>query len=193
MFKIRFVNMSYKFSDGYKIRNQGATHYLTFTIEGWIDLLTRKIFKDLILESFLYCQKNKNLQIHAFVMMSNHIHTIWTATDNNLSDIIRDFKTHTSKSFIKIIVESAESRREWLLYMFKFYARRTMANKNYKIWTNDNHPEEIFSQEFFYQKLQYIHQNPVRGGIVYEETDYIYSSAANYAKKKSIFNVDFLW
>ena len=50
--------------------------------------------------------------------------------------------------------------------MFSFYARQTVANKQYKIWTNDNHPEEIFSQDFFYQKLQYIHENPVRAGIV---------------------------
>ena len=52
--------------------------------------------------------------------------------------------------------------------MFSFYARQTVANKQYKIWTNDNHPEEIFSQDFFYQKLQYIHENPVRAGIVLE-------------------------
>jgi hypothetical protein len=92
---------------------------------------------------------------------------MWTAKDNNLSDVIRDFKTFTSKSFIKIINETPESRREWLLHMFNFYARQTVANTHYKIWTNNNHPEEIFSQDFFYQKLQYIHENPVRAGIVY--------------------------
>jgi|JI10StandDraft_1071094.scaffolds.fasta_scaffold486130_1 REP element-mobilizing transposase RayT len=185
--------MSYEFADGYQIRNQSATHYLTFSIEGWVDLFSRKIYKDLIIESFAHCQKNKNLCIHAFVIMTNHVHTLWTAKNNNLSDVIRDFKTYTSKSFIKIINETPESRREWLLYMFSFYARQTVANKQYKIWTNDNHPEEIFSQDFFYQKLQYIHENPVRAGIVFEGIDYIYSSATNYANKKSVFNVDFLW
>ncbi len=51
--------------------------------------------------------------------------------------------------------------------MFTFYARKTSANKKCKIWTNDNHPEEIFSQDFFYQKLQYINENPVRAGAFY--------------------------
>lgn len=184
--------MSYAFTDGYQIRKQGATHYLTFTIEGWIDLLSRKVYKDLLLESFAYCRKNKNLDIHAFVFMTNHIHTIWTAKDNNLSDVIRDFKTYTSKAFIKVISETAESRREWLLHMFKFYGRGSATNKNYKIWTNDNHPVEIVSPDFFYQKLKYIHENPVRAGIVYDEIDYIYSSATNYANRKSIFEIDFL-
>ena len=191
--------MSYEFSEGYQIRNQGAPHYLTFTIVGWIDLLSREVYKELLLESFEYCRKNKNLKVHAFVFMTNHIHTIWTAKDNNLSDVIRDFKTFTSKSFIKIINETPESRREWLLHMFHFYSRQNIANKKFKIWTNDNHPEEIFSPDFFYQKLQYIHQNPVRAGIVYEETNYKYSSATNYADPKtltaysqpSIFEIDF--
>jgi REP element-mobilizing transposase RayT len=184
--------MTYEFADGYKIRHQASTYFLTFTVEGWTDLFSRKIYRDIILDSFLFCRKNKNLQIHAFVIMSNHIHVIWTAKNNNLSDIIRDFKTYTSKTFIKTIKEETESRRDWLLYMFKYYAQGTNANKDFKIWTNDNHPEAIYTQEFFYQKLHYIHLNPVRAGIVKRETDYIYSSATNYASLDSIISIDFI-
>jgi REP element-mobilizing transposase RayT len=185
--------MSYEFAEGYKIRNQAATHFLTFTMVGWIDLFSRKVYKDLILESFTFCRENKNLQIHAYVIMTNHIHTIWTAKDNNLSDVVRDFKTYTSKTFIKVINEIPESRRDWLLYMFQFYARQTVANKQFKLWTNTNHPEEVFSQEFFDQKVNYIHENPVRAGIVNEAEDYLYSSAANFAGKKGVFEIDPLW
>ena len=71
--------------------------------------------------------------------------------------------------------------------MIKFYGRGAATNKNYKIWTNDNHPVEIVSPDFFYQKLKYIPKNPVRAGIVYDEIDDIYSSATNYANRKSIF------
>lgn len=184
--------MTYIFTGGYKIRNQGATYFLTFTVEGWIDLFSRKVYRDIILDSFMFCRKNKGLQIHAFVIMSNHIHVIWTAKNNNLSDIIRDFKTHTSNTFIKVMEDVLESRRGWLLHMFKYYARGTNANKVFKIWTNDNHPEEIFTQDFFYQKLKYIHENPVRAGLVKKETDYIYSSASNYSGLESIIPIDFL-
>ena len=184
--------MTYIFTGGYKIRNQGATYFLTFTVEGWIDLFSRKVYRDIILDSFMFCRKNKGLQIHAFVIMSNHIHVIWTAKNNNLSDIIRDFKTHTSNTFIKVMEDVLESRRGWLLHMFKYYARGTNANKVFKIWTNDNHPEEIFTQDFFYQKLKYIHENPVRAGLVKKETDYIYSSASNYSSFESIIPIDFL-
>ena len=184
--------MSYEFVAGYKIRNQSAMHFLTFTIEGWIDLLSRRIYKDAVIDCMNFCRRNKNLLVHAYVIMSNHIHVIWTAKDNNLSDIIRDFKTYTSKSLIKLIHETPESRREWLLYMFKFYANRSLANKEYKIWTNNNHPIEIASEDFFYQKLAYIHNNPVRAGIVSLDEDYIYSSATNYSNIKSLCEIDFI-
>src|SRR4026208_1466920 len=100
--------------------------------------------------------------------MSNHIHTIWTAPDNNLSDVIRDFKTFTSKAITEAIETETESRRDWLLYMFNFYANRTAANDKFKVWTGNNHPEEIHSESFLRTKLTYIHENPVRACLVAE-------------------------
>ena len=86
--------------------------------------------------------------------MTIHIHTIWIAKGNNLRDVIRDFKTYTSKAFIKVINETAESRSEWLLHMFKFYGRGAATNKNYKIGTNDNHLVEIVTPDFFLSKVK---------------------------------------
>jgi REP element-mobilizing transposase RayT len=95
--------MSYENAEGFKIRNQAATHFLTFTIVGWIDIFTRQHYRDIIIDSFKYCQQNKGLQIGGYVIMSNHVHTIFTATQNNLSDVVRDFKTYTSKAITKAI------------------------------------------------------------------------------------------
>ena len=97
---------------------------------------------------FNFVVRKKGLKIGAYVIMSNHIHTIWTASNNNLSDIIRDFKTFTSKAISSSIDAEIESRRDWLLYMFRFYANRTNANDNFKVWTGDNHPEGIHSEPF---------------------------------------------
>ncbi len=185
--------MSYEYADIYKIRDQGATHFLTFSIIGSIDIFSRKRYRDIILESFRFCQKNKNLKIGAYVIMTNHIHLILTAPNNNLSDIIRDFKTYTSKAITKTIESESESRREWLLYMFRFYANRTAANDYYKVWTGNNHPEEICSDDFLVSKLNYIHQNPVRAGIVIEAAHFTYSSASNYEQKKGLLDIDFLF
>ena len=185
--------MSYEFAEGYKIRDQSATHFLTFTVMGWIDIFSRKRYRDIIIDSLNYCKQNKGLQIGGYVIMTNHIHFIWTAKNNNLSDVVRDFKTFTSKAILKSIQEEPESRKDWLLYMFKFYANRTNENEVFKLWTSNNHPEVIYSKEFLMTKLNYIHQNPVRAGIVTEPEHYIYSSATNYANNKGIIEIDFLY
>jgi putative transposase len=184
--------MSYENAEGFKIRNQAATHFLTFTIVGWIDIFTRQHYRDIIIDSFKYCQQNKGLQIGGYVIMSNHVHTIFTATQNNLSDVVRDFKTYTSKAITKAILTEQESRRAWLTYMFEFYAKRTNANQIFKVWTSNNHPEEIYSREFLLSKLNYIHLNPVRAGLVAEPEHYLYSSASNYVHNKGLIEIDFL-
>ncbi|MFD2918545.1 transposase [Terrimonas rubra] len=184
--------MSYEFADGYRIRDQAATHFLTFTIISWIDIFSRQVYRDIIVDSFRYCQQHKGLQIGAWVMMSNHIHTIWTAKNNNLSDVIRDFKTFTSKAITAAVEATTESRKEWLLYLFRFQAKRTNANDEFKVWTGNNHPEEIYSDHFLRSKINYIHENPVRAGLVKDPGHYLYSSAMDYEGKKGLVKIDFL-
>ncbi len=76
---------------GLKILNQNEPHFLTMTIVGWADILSRKIYKDVLIDSMKYCVKEKGLIIYSYVIMTNHIHCIWQAKEGNLSDIIRDF------------------------------------------------------------------------------------------------------
>ena len=82
------------FREGYAVRDQFATHFLTFTVCGWIDLFTRKVYRDIVMDSFRFAQKNGYLILNAYVVVSNHIHLIARANDKRkktLSDIIRDF------------------------------------------------------------------------------------------------------
>jgi putative transposase len=184
--------MSYEMQPGYKIRNQSGTHFLTFTIVGWMDIFTRQCYRDIIIDSFKFCKKNKDLRIGAYVIMSNHIHVIWTCGRSALSDTIRDFKTFTSKAIYESVMTEPESRRSWLDYMFRFYANQKAANRYHKLWTNNNHPEEIFSSDFMLRKLNYIHQNPVKAGWVSNAEDYLYSSAGDYGGRKGLIEIDFL-
>lgn len=114
---------------GHKIVNQNHIHFITPTIVGWVDVFTKKIYRDIVIDSLIYCQQVKGLNIHAYVIMSNHLHLVISASEGyELSNIIRDFKKHTSKQIIKTILETAEeSRSEWMLRLFKYYAKY---NKN---------------------------------------------------------------
>ena len=89
---------SASFREGYVIRDQFATRFLTFTVCGWIDLFTRKLYRDSVMESLRFAQKKEELILNAYVIMSNHIHLIARANDKwkkTLSDIVPDFKKFT--------------------------------------------------------------------------------------------------
>ena len=185
--------MSYEFADGYKIRDQGGTHFLTFSFMGWIDIFSRKVYRDILLDSFSFCRQHKGLLVGAYVIMTNHVHVIGTAKHENLSDIVRDFKSFTSKKIIETMQTEVESRREWFDYMFKYFAAPSSRHEYYRLWTGDNHPELIYSPDFLMTKLNYIHMNPVRAGIVEVPEHYIYSSASNYVLGKGVMEIDYLY
>lgn len=183
------------FKEGYAIKDQFATHFLTPTVCGWIDLFTRKIYKDILIDAFKHAQQQNQLILNAYVIMSNHVHLIARANDKQektLSDIIRDFKKFTHHQMMLLIESEAESRQSWTLHQFAYYGKYNPNNKANQIWTNNNHPEECFSKAFTESKLNYIHENPVRAGIVRNAEDYIYSSASNYAGKRGILDVEFI-
>lgn len=183
------------FREGYTIKDQFATHFLTFTICAWIDLFKRKIYKDIVIDAFRYAQEKDQLILNAFVIMSNHIHLIGRANEKQektLSDIIRDFKKFTHRQMIDVVQSNQESRRDWMIHQFNYYGSRKEGQEGRQIWTNDNHPEECFSHAFIQSKLNYTHQNPVRAGIVKYAEDYIYSSASNYAGKGGILKIELI-
>jgi REP element-mobilizing transposase RayT len=179
-------------STGYQIEDQSALYYLTLQVVDWIDVFTRLIYRDIIIDSLKYCQKNKGLQVFGYVIMSNHIHLIANSPDGHLSDTLGDFKKFTAKTIIATIKESDESRREWMLNRFEFNAQRHSRNENYQVWTHENHAIILYSNDFIQEKLDYIHKNPVRARIVEKPEDYLYSSARNYADLDSILEVAFV-
>ena len=125
--------------------------------------------------------------------MSNQIHLIAQpeVEIQTLSDIIRDFKSFTAKQINQQIqaVKTGESRREWLMYLFSYFARGNPRNRTFQFWQSDNHPIELWSPRVIEQKLAYIHWNPVNAKIVAEPSHYIYSSASNYFLDKGILAV----
>lgn len=79
-----------------------------------------------------------------------------------------------------------------MLKLFKKYAKDNKNNLFYQFWQHGNKPMELISSKWIYQKLGYIHINPVRNGIVLKAEDYIYSSAGAYQGEKSILEIELL-
>jgi REP element-mobilizing transposase RayT len=175
-------------STAYKLSEKEGTYFLTFQIVGWVDIFTRKIYRDIVIDNLKYCQQNKGLNIFAYVIMSNHIHLFVQSEKGDLSGLIRDFKSYTSKKFIEIIESNSESRSDWMKIVFEYYGK--FKNKQtYQIWTREDHAEHVYSQKFIEQKINYIHENPVRAGLVEKPEEYLYSSARNYADMDAVIDI----
>jgi REP element-mobilizing transposase RayT len=165
-------------------------YFLTLTIVGWVDVFTRKNHRDAIIESLKYCQKEKGLLIFAYCIMSNHIHMVAnTEAHFELEDVMRDFKKFTSKKILQQIINEPESRRDWMLKIFEEEAEKSKKHKSYKFWKVGSHAIELFSEKFVSQKINYIHENPVKAGLVKSAEEWIYSSASNYHDLESVLEV----
>jgi REP element-mobilizing transposase RayT len=177
-------------SDKYKIRDTERAYFITITTVGWIDLFTRLKHRDTLIDSLKYCQQHKELDIFASVLMPSHLHLMCRSQEGHpLSDIIRDYKKFTSKTLIENIMDGGESRKEWLLELFKKACSHLKKEMNYKVWQDGYHGETLESNKFIYQKLNYIHRNPVVDRIVEKPEDYVYSSARNYAGLHGVMDV----
>lgn len=176
-------------SIAYTIQDQSKCYFLTLQVIDWIDIFSRKVYKDIVIENLAYCQRTKGLSIFAYVIMTNHIHILVRGENENLSGTIRDFKSYTAKKILEQITTGNESRQRWMLQIFKKAATSHQRNSDYQFWTHENHAEVIFLPEFLNQKLRYIHENPIRAGIVEKAEDYVYSSAVNYADRKGLLAV----
>ncbi|MBT8219504.1 MAG: transposase [Bacteroidia bacterium] len=166
---------------GYRITDQHALYFVTLTTVGWMDVFTRLIYKNDIIESLAYCKKSKGLQLYAYVIMSNHLHLIVSAEEtHDLSDILRDFKKYTAKKIINRIRNETESRKEWMLVNMIYHAKYNKRNHTYQFWQQDNHPIRLESPKWIETRLNYIHMNPVRAGVVDQACDYRHSSARSY-------------
>jgi REP element-mobilizing transposase RayT len=175
-------------STAYKLSEKTGCYYLTFQVVGWVDIFTRKIYRDIVIESLKYCQQHKGLSLFAYVIMSNHIHLLARSEQGDISGFIRDFKKYTTKKFLEIVDSEVESRQDWMKVVFAYHGKLKSKQTN-QIWTHENHAELVYSQKFIEQKLNYIHENPVKSGIVAKAEDYLYSSARNYAEMESVIDV----
>jgi REP element-mobilizing transposase RayT len=170
---------------------EGVEHYfVTSTIVGWQYVFTSIPYFEIIIESLRYCVEEKHLRVHAFVIMPNHAHYILSAAMGSLSDIMRDFNTHTSRA---ITSELEREERTALLRVFRNAATVDGRGNNYKVWQEGFHPVALDSDYLIQQRLNYLHQNPVKKGFVEEPEYWKYSSARNYRiNDQSLFKVECL-
>ena len=167
-------------SEKYKARDPEGIYFITTTIVDWVDLFMRPECTAILIESIKYCLEFKGLNVHAYVIMSNHIHLIVSTKEGvALGDIMRDMKKFTAKKFVEYL-DSGGGRTNWMLNKFSFAAKNRGEAKRHNVWKSGFHPILLDTNLKKEKALSYIHQNPVKAGIVYMPEHFVHSSAREY-------------
>ena len=175
-------------SEKYRASEAHEIYFVTLSVVQWADVFTRRDYNEIVCESLVYCQKEKGLTLYAWCIMTNHLHLICSAP--SLPDVVRDFKKYTSKEIIKAIEQNPlESRKGWLLWLFKSAGESSSKNEVFKFWQTGYHPILLDTNSLIDQRLNYLHQNPVKAGFVEEPEDWFYSSAREYAGRAGRLNL----
>lgn len=169
-------------SRAYKFNNPESAYFISFATVNWIDVFTRPEYCHILIDSLRYCQANKGLQLYAWCIMPSHVHLIMASQTEPLEAILRDFKKFTANKILQTIeAHPGESRKAWMLWMFERAGKRNPNNTRYQFWQQHNQPISLYSASVFEQKLEYLHQNPVKAELVALPEHWHWSSARNYA------------
>ena len=154
-------------SSKYKFVDQSRPYFVSLAVINWVDLFIRNVYKDILLDSLSHCRLNKGLDIFAWCIMTSHVHLIIGTHGNPMQDILRDFKSFTSRKLRLAITENQqESRKEWMLKMMYDTGLDNSNNSGFQLWQQHNHPIELSTNQMIDQRLHYTHYNPVETGFV---------------------------
>ena len=169
-------------STKYKFTDKQGVYFTTSTVVDWVDIFTRDIYREILLESIRFCQLNQGLIVHAWVLMTNHLHMICSfKKDKDPGLVLKNMKSFTAMKLIDAIIKNpAESRRENILAVFEAAGKKSSSNFRFKFWEHENHPVLIDSLLLYNQILNYLHWNPVVAGFVDEPWYWKHSSAIDY-------------
>jgi REP element-mobilizing transposase RayT len=147
--------------------------FFTATILEWKPLLLQERYKRIVMDSLQFLINNKRIHLCAFVIMSNHIHLIWQIIHPHTEpDVQRDFLRYTAQMMLKEMRNNDPNVME----QYRVDAR----DRKYQIWERNALSVPLRTEAVVEQKLNYIHQNPVRAGLCRDDIDYFYSSAKYY-------------
>ena len=163
-------------------------YFLTATVNNWLPIFTRPETVNIVIESWKYLQENKGLEIFGYVILENHMHFI--ARSKDLGKDVQSFKSYTANNILSYLQERNVSK---LLWLFEHFKRPYKTESKYQVWEEGSHPFAIETDDMMAQKLEYIHQNPVKRGYVDLPAHWRYSSARNYAGLEGLLEVNTTW
>ena len=171
----------------YRFSDEARPHFLTSTVVSWLSVFNHPEAVNILLDSWRFLQR-EGIILYGYVILDNHLH--WIAGGHDLSHAVRRFKSFTARRIIDLL---SESHAVTLLEQLHYYKLRHKVDQEHQLWQEGSHPQAIEDDDVMIQKLEYIHNNPVRRGFVDDPADWRYSSARNYAGRPGLIEVTTDW
>jgi putative transposase len=151
-------------------------YFLTASIIGWKHLFITPKYLNILLNSLTWMQQQKRIILFAFVIMPSHLHAILKPENDTFGNIVQQFGSFTAHEVLKRL---REDNQKDLLKLFQ--QKKRDSRHEHSIW-QDIQAKNIYSPEVLWQKMEYIHHNPVakEWELIEDRTDYLYSSAGYY-------------
>lgn len=172
----------------YSFADPDRPHFLTCTVVDWLPVFTRPEAVEIVLEAWRFRQERDALKIHGYVVLENHLHAV--ARCDRLPEVWASFKRHTAQRLVELLEARGEQH---VLSRLRLPAKAQRPDRTHQFWQEGSHPQAIMGDEMMRQKIEYIHNNPVRRGYVDFPEDWRWSSARNYAGREGVVEVCTEW
>lgn len=172
----------------YRFLGDDAPYFMTMTVNHWLPVFTRPETVEIVLDSWRWLQAKEQFRLHGYVILENHLHLV--ARSPHIGDTIRRFKSYTAR---RIIDHLQIRNARQLLDLLALFKRVHKVQSEHQFWEEGSHPQRIETEEVMRQKLDYVHQNPVKRGFVDLPEHWRWSSARNYAGLDGLIEVDRRW
>ena len=147
--------------------------FFTASIKGRHKILEEDKYKDIIIDSLRFLVEDKRIVLYSFVIMPDHLHLIWQMQPLiHPQHLQRDFLKYTAQK-IKFDLQKINPE---LLETFRSDAN----DRTYQFWKRRALSIELRTDKVHQQKLEYIHENPVKAAMCKLPEEYKYSSALFY-------------
>jgi REP element-mobilizing transposase RayT len=158
----------------YRIAEDASVYFVTFSIVEWLPIFISEEPCRIIVDSFRHCHEYKGLAINAFVIMPTHLHAI--VFDRNFDNArlmraLTDFRKFAGRSLADFCDSHAPTCIRAAIH------EAAGDDRDRRIWQPSRHPEALTSEPFWRQKLDYLHDNPCRKGLVIRPEYWRFSSA----------------
>jgi putative transposase len=172
-----------------------ACYFLTLNVVDRIDVFVRPAYKQVIADALNHFVETQGVTLYAWCLLSGHLHLMVRMREGlGPAYFERDFKKYTTPEILKAIEMEMDLRRDWMMPRFEDFSKSLKRIEKFSLWQNCSSPLHIDSgeSELLLDRIDHIHENPVRERIVELPEAYLFSSARDYAGMKGLVRVKVL-